>query len=75
MGRRRDADSGRFTTNYPDQEFIQALEGSSYVTTKQVANSVGCSQNLAYRRLHDLEERGLVSKKKVGQSLAWDLSE
>ena len=71
MGRDRDEETGRYTTQYHEEDFLEALEDEDFLSTDDVAEKVGCTQNLAYRRLKELEEDGEVESKEIGRFLAW----
>ena len=67
----RDDESGRFREQYPAESFLNAVEELDVVTTSKVAEHVGCSYDLAYRRLNALAEEGQVEKMDVGGSFMW----
>lgn len=69
MGERDDA--GRYTQQYPDRAFLQAVDDLTVGSTQNVADSVGCSYDLAYRRLQTLESEGKVEREDVGPSFVW----
>lgn len=71
MGRERDEDTGKFTIQYQREDFLKALEEEDFLATSDVAEIVGCTQNLAYRRLKELEDEGAVKSKEIGRFLAW----
>jgi len=71
MGRERDEDTGKFTTQYQREDFLDALEQEDFLSTSDVAEIVGCTQNLAYRRLKKLDNEGEVKSKEIGRFLAW----
>lgn len=71
MGRERDKDTGKFTTQYQREDFLDALEQEDFLSTSDVAEIVGCTQNLAYRRLKELKNEGEVKSKEIGRFLAW----
>jgi len=71
MGRDRDEYSGRFNREYPVSQFKEAVENSEGLSTNEVAEKVGCSQKLAYRRLKELEESGEIEANLVGGSYQW----
>lgn len=72
----RDDESGRFEEKYPTEDFIGALrDAGGMAGTGEIAGSVGCGHDTAYKRLHQLEERGYVSKRNVGNTLLWRLLE
>ena len=69
----RDGDSGRFSSEYSEEEFIEALKENEPAGTSEIADTIGCHHKSAYKRLKQLEERGVVSSKQVGRSLIWTL--
>lgn len=70
----RDEDSGRYEEEFPREEFLRAVEELDSPTTSNVASYVGCSYDLAYRRLKGLEEEGVVRSDTVGNSFLWRIS-
>jgi uncharacterized membrane protein len=70
--RDRDEDTGRFTTEFEDEDFIRALEelGGS-ASTSDIAEQLDCDRRTAYLRLNDLEDAGCISSREVGNSLLW----
>jgi len=75
MNRDRDEYSGRYTREYPVFEFNEAVQKSDGLSTAEVADIVGCSSDLAYRRLKELEEDGEVVANLVGGSYQWNSKE
>lgn len=74
--RDRDESSGRYTTEYSDEEFVEAIEKSGgTASTTEVADLIGCDRRTAYLRLKELEEESHISSRKVGNSLLWLVSE
>jgi len=72
----RDEDTGRYTDEYPREDFFDAIKDSGEaVGTREIADSVGCVHDTAYKRLRRLEEAGLVTSRKVGNTLLWMLAE
>ena len=71
MARERDDDSGRYTREYDDNEFIEAVKTLGMPSTKEVAEEVGCSYTLAYHRLMELAEQGKLQDNVIGNSFAW----
>ena len=67
----RDEESGKFTEQYPREAFLRAVENIENATTSKVADEVGCSYDLAYRRLDALEEEGEVNRTEIGSSFVW----
>lgn len=68
----RDDESGRFRTQYGTESFLNAVEELNVATTSKVAERVGCSYDLAYRRLNALAEDENVVKTDVGGSFVWE---
>lgn len=67
----RDEESGKFTEKYPREAFLRAVEDVENATTKKVADNVGCSYDLAYRRLNTLTDEGDVTRVEIGSSFVW----
>lgn len=73
-GKDREDESGRYTTSYPDSEFIDAIkELGGMAGTSEIAEAVGCTRRTAYTRLQSLESEGQVTSRKVGNSLLWSV--
>ena len=68
----RDEETGRYTGEYSTEEFLDAIrnEGGP-VGTGDIAARVGCAHDTAYKRLREMSDRGLVSSRKVGNTLLW----
>ncbi|PSQ37632.1 transcriptional regulator [Halobacteriales archaeon SW_10_66_29] len=67
-------DEGKFNKQYPDEDFISTVESLPVASTQNVADEVGCSYDLAYRRLQDLEEEGDIVREEVGGSFVWTVA-
>lgn len=67
----RNEDTGQFTPEFTDDQFIDAIESDEGATTSEVAEAVGCNYRTAYDRLNSLEESGRVSFRDVGNSRLW----
>ena len=70
----RDDESGRFQEQYSTETFLNAVKKLDVATTSNVAGHVGCSYDLAYRRLTALAEEGEVEKTDIGGSFIWTFS-
>lgn len=71
----RDTDSGQYKETYPLKAFIDALLVlDEEVGTKDVEEEVGCEYRTAYGKLHELEDMGLVSERRIGNAHLWSLS-
>lgn len=56
---------------YTESQFIEVVENQDVPTTTDVAESVGCSQQVAHYRLEKLEEEGKVTSRKIGRARVW----
>jgi DNA-binding Lrp family transcriptional regulator len=73
MGPERDEYSGRYNREFELSDFIAALQKTGPASTSKVAEEVGCSRDLAYRRLKELEEEGAVSGELIGGNYRWSV--
>lgn len=64
-------DQGKYNEQYSDEAFLNAVEDLDVASTSSVAEEVGCSYDLAYRRLQTLEEDNQIRSTKVGGSFVW----
>ena len=72
----RDEESGRYTGEYSGDDFLQAISKEGGMAgTGEIADRVVCAHDNAYKRLQKMEERELVSSKKVGNTLIWSENE
>lgn len=70
----RDDDSGRYRATFPLEAFVDAIDAEGGMAgTKDVTDRVGCSYELAYKRLNQLEDDGQVTSRKVGNARLWQL--
>ena len=70
--RDRDDETGRYTEEYPPDDFVAAIEAGGGATgTKDVADAVGCSYELAYRKLRQMADDGTIDRRKVGNVNLW----
>jgi len=72
--RKRDENSGRFSEEYPREDFVRALDELGAAGTTDIAEHVDCDRRTAYLKLQSLEEEGDVESRKVGNALLWELS-
>jgi DNA-binding Lrp family transcriptional regulator len=42
--------------------------------TGEIADHVGCAHDTAYKRLQELEKEGIISSRKMGNTLLWERS-
>jgi CTP-dependent riboflavin kinase len=71
----RDEKSGQFTEQYPQEAFLKAVGKLDHATTSKVAEEVGCSYDLAYRRLNALADEEEIIRIEIGSSFIWTLQE
>lgn len=64
-------DSGKYSETYPDSAFVSAVRDLPVASTQNVADKVGCSYDLAYRRLGDLYTDEKIEREKVGSSFIY----
>ena len=64
-------EGGKWSPQFTDQEFLDAVASLPVASTQRVADEVGCSYDLAYRRLKQLADENRVDNKKVGGSFVW----
>lgn len=72
-GRERDEDTGKFTEEFPLEEFLYTLEEIGPAGTTEIAEQIGCDRRTAYLKLQSLEEDGDVESRKVGNALLWQI--
>jgi len=71
----RDEETGKFTSSYSHQEFLDSLGSlSGQASTQEIADEVGCAYRTAYQKLIELEEDGEIGSKKVANARLWILS-
>ena len=74
MPKDRDDETGRYTENYPLEEFMSALKSyDGTASTQEVADEVGCAYRTAYAKLSELEENGEITYRKVGNAQLWEI--
>lgn len=71
MGNDRDEYSGRFTREFSDDNFVQAVKELESCSTSEVADHVGCSSDLAYLRLKELAAAGQINSEMVAGNYRW----
>ena len=72
----RDDESGKYTNTYRPEAFVDAVHDADGVAgTQDVADAVGCSYELAYKRLRALADAGDVESQKVANARVWMATE
>jgi predicted HTH transcriptional regulator len=74
MPRTQDPETGQFETVYDDDEFLDVLDTTTGTGTREVAETLGCSQNHAYLRLRELANEGRVNSQTIGGTNVWTLA-
>lgn len=74
MDENRD-EEGRYSQSFPESAFLEAVRELPVASTQLVSQEVGCSYDLAYRRLKELYRRREVEREEVGNSFVYYLSE
>lgn len=70
----RDEETGRYTGEYPTEAFLDAIrELGAMAGTGDISTEVGCAHDTAYKRLQSLEDEGILSSRKVGNTLLWSI--
>ncbi len=64
-------EEGKYTEEYPDEAFLSAIEAVDVASTQNIADEVGCSYDLAYRRLKSLEADGTLDSQEVRSAFVW----
>lgn len=67
----RDEESGKFTEQYSEDAFLEAVDRIEDATTSEIAEEVGCSYDLAYRRLTTFADEQKLQRKQIGSSFVW----
>lgn len=72
----RDSQTGEYNETYTLEAFVQALDQlDGDVGTKDVEKAVGCEYRTAIAKLHELEDRGIITSRRVGNAYLWGIVE
>lgn len=74
MPKQRDSNTGLYTERYPRSAFIDALEALGGATTQEVADTVGCARDTAYKKLRHLDENGEIASRTIGSARFWTIN-
>lgn len=75
MPKDRDEQTGKYTERYTPENFLSALESlGGSAGTQEVADEVGCAYRTAHSKLSELEDKGDLTFRKVGNAKLWELS-
>lgn len=67
--------SGSEAGHHSDAEYVEAVREHEPAATSEIAAAVGVERQSADYRLRTLEDEGSLTSKKIGNSLAWFLTE
>jgi hypothetical protein len=67
----RDTSTGQYNEQYSRDAFLTAITTTDPPTTSNIADTVGCSYDLAYRRLTALADTDEITKTDVGGTFLW----
>lgn len=67
-------DEGKYSDTYADADFVEAVHSIEGGGTTDVAEEVGCDRRTAYLRLQELEDKGELTSKKIGNALYWEVN-
>lgn len=72
----RDDETGRYTGEFTTEDFLDGVrEEGGLAGTGEIAEAVGCAHDTAYKRLKQLEAEGVVSSRKLGNTLVWSITD
>jgi len=75
-GKDRDEESGKYVDTYPTEEFLDAIRAHDGAAgTKEIADYVGCHRDTARRRLIELTDEGVLTRRDVGDAALWMLAD
>jgi DNA-binding Lrp family transcriptional regulator len=72
MPRQQDTETGKFSEVYSDEKFLAVLDELGQAATSEIAETLGCSREHAYRRLRSLEDQGDIESRAVGRAKLWE---
>lgn len=64
-------EEGKYKEKYNSDQFLDAVSNLNVASTQNVADKIGCSYDLAYHRLNELDDSGKLSYENVGGSFVW----
>ena len=68
-------EQGRFVPQHSDEEILTAVRMHEPAGTSEVAADLGIKRPSADYRLRRLKDEGKVTSKKIGATLAWQITE
>jgi uncharacterized membrane protein len=70
----RNEETGRYTGEYSTEEFLSVIKTEGGMAgTGDIAEQVGCAHDTAYKRLQQMEREELITSRKVGNTLLWEV--
>lgn len=74
MPKDRDEETGKYTERYSRENFLSAIESlGGSAGTQELADEVDCAYRTAHAKLTELEEKGILTSRKVGNAKLWKL--
>lgn len=75
MPKNRDEETGKYTETYPSSEFITVLKSlDGAAGTQEIADEIGCAYRTAHAKLTELEQKGEIASRKVGNAKLWQIN-
>jgi len=71
--KRRNEDTGEYQEVYDDSHIYEVLEGTR-LSTREVADELGCHRTTAHSKLTEMEDEGLVTSTQAGNTLIWEMT-
>ena len=68
-------DRGRFEPEHTDEAVLEAVRKHEPAGTREIASELEIARQSADYRLRKLLDEGQVSKQKIGNSLAWSVTD
>lgn len=74
--RERDEDTGQYVPDHSTEYFLEAIrELGRDAGTQAIADEVSCGYDSAYKRLSRLQDRDVVTSRKIGNARLWEVDE
>lgn len=75
-GKDREEESGKYTTSYPDSDFLDSIHQLDGLGgTSEIVEVVGCSRRTTYTRFQTLEKESDIVSRKIRNAIVWTILE
>lgn len=64
-------DNSRYTTEYTDSDFLEAIDELGKASTSDIATEIGCATATAHYRLNKLEDNETIQSEKKYGAVLW----